>query len=153
MGAKISSDATECGTFGLERSVFGVQGGGSAIGQAVADGGGITLSAKGLVRLLTVGGILFGLMLNGPWFWAGIGLGIFMIVGVAGATGRPSAAWWGGFALLMATLVHLGLVQPLVGSALAGIGTIGFVLVWSSAGAPGRRAVTEPSPVLRRRIG
>jgi hypothetical protein len=106
------------------------------------------------VRLVTVGLIIVAFVVGGSWFWVGLGTALLMVAGVTGGTRRPAAGWFGALALLMAALVHTSLMEPLIGSALAGIGAMGFLLVWTQG--PARRAprLAPPAPyLLRRRAG
>jgi hypothetical protein len=116
--------------------------------------GGILLNHKGLVRLITLGLIVGAFVIGGTEFWIGLGLALLVVVGVAGGTRRTAAGWSGSLALLMGALVHLGIIQALVGSALAGIGAMGFLLAWTQGPARPRRTPAPMAPfLLRRRAG
>jgi hypothetical protein len=91
---------------------------------------------------------------GGAWYWVGVALALSVVAGVAGGTKRPAAAWTGGLSLLLSTLVHLGVLEAVVGTALTGLAVIGFLLVWTQGPAKPRRQPEPLGPLLlKRRVG
>lgn len=104
---------------------------------------------------MTVGGIVVTNVVGGPWFWLGFLLAMLMVAGMAGASRRAGLFWIGGIGLLMWALVHIQALEPLVGLALVGMATIGFLMVWLHGPVRSRqRGAAARIPVtLSRRVG
>lgn len=92
--------------------------------------GGIVLNPKGLIRLITIGGIVATNAVGGGWFWVGFLLAGLMVAGMAGASHRTGLSWIGGVGLLLWALVQVHALESLVGYILVGIAAIGFMTVW-----------------------
>ncbi len=107
--------------------------------------GGIVLNPKGLVRLITIGGIVATNVVGGGWFWVGFLLAGLMVAGMAGASRRSGLSWIGGVGLLLWALIQLHSLEPLVGYILVGMAAIGFMTVWMHG--PVRARHQPPAPV------
>lgn len=106
------------------------------------------------MRLVTLGLVIAAFIVGGSWFWVGLGTAALMVFGVVGGTKRAAAGWFGALALLMGALVHVKLMEPLIGSALAGIATMGFLLVWTQGPVRREAPVVPPAPYLiHKRVG